>query len=193
MIKINLLPHAKRAKTSDTEKQIILFVLFTAIIVTGIVLTGFWSKGRVSELEKIVQEKQTLRQVQLSRVGRINQLQKELDEIQSNVTAIRQIRLKQQLPVRYVDETVRNIPKDMIWFENLNLNRDGILDIKGVALDNQAFAGYADELRNSPFVRTVSTQRTLSRRVSDLDLVEFHFQVRAGPAIPRQDDESNEH
>ena len=192
MIKINLLPHAKRAKTSDTEKQIILFALLAGIIMAGIVAAGIWSKGKVSRLEETVQEKQVQRQVLLSRVGRMNRLQKDFEEIQSNIRAIREIRLLQQLPVRYIDELVRHLPADMIWFENLNLSREGFLDIRGVALDNQAFAGFIDELRASPYVRTVSTQRTLSRQVQGLDLVEFQFLVRAGPVISRQDDAVHE-
>jgi len=192
MIKINLLPHAKRAKTSDTEKQIILFALLAGIIMTGIIAAGIWSKGKVSRLKETVQEKQVHRQALLSRVGRMNRLQKDFEEIQSNIWAIREIRLLQQLPVRYVDEVVRHLPADMIWFENLNLSREGFLDIRGVALDNQAFAGFIDELRASPYVRTVSTQRTLSRQVQGLDLVEFQFLVRAGPVISRQDDAVHE-
>ena len=192
MIKINLLPHAKRAKTSDTEKQIILFALLAGIIMTGIIAAGIWSKGKVSRLKETVQEKQVHRQVLLSRVGRMNRLQKDFEEIQSNIWAIREIRLLQQLPVRYVDEVVRHLPADKIWFENLNLCRDGLLDIRGVALDNQAFAGFIDEIRASPYVRTVSTQRTLSRQIQGLDLVEFQFLVRAGPVIARQDDAIHE-
>lgn len=182
MIKINLLPHSKRAKASDTEKQIIVFAVLVLIVAAAIVASGIWSGRKIIELEETVQEKQTQRQLLLARVGRINQLQRQLEEIQSNISAIKDIRRKQQLPVRYVDETVRHLPQEMIWFESFNLSRDSVLDIRGVALDNQAFARYVDELRSSPFVRSVSTQRTSSRQVMNLNLVEFQFQIRAGPA-----------
>ncbi len=181
MIKINLLPHASAAKTSNTEKQILAFVFSLVIITAGIFSLGLWSGARVSELDKMVQEKLAQRQAMLSIVTRINQMQKEIDEIQSNIAAIKDVRLRQQLPVIYMEETVRCLPEEKIWFQTLELSEQGILDIRGVALDNQVFAGYVDELRNSAYVRSVSTQRTSSRQIMDLDLVEFQFQVRAGP------------
>lgn len=192
MIKINLLPHAKRAKTSDAEKQVMLFVLLILVVTAAVVSLGIWSGGKVRQLEKVVQEKEAQRQLLMSRVGRVNSLLRELEAVEANIKAIREIRLKQQLPVRYVDEAVRFLPGEKIWFENLNLSRDGVLDIRGVALDNQAFARYVDDLRKSAFVRTVSTQRTSSRQVMDLDLVEFQFQVRAGPEISSRDNKSHE-
>lgn len=183
MIKINLLPHAKRAKASDTEKFILLYLVLLAIICMGIAGTTFWYNGRINSLEEVVQEKETQRQLLLARVGRINQLQRQFEEIESNIRAIKEIRLSQQLPVRYVHEAARFLPEEKIWFEALNLDRGGRMDIRGVALDNQAFARYIDELRTSDFIRSVSTQRTSRRQIQNLDLVEFQFQVRAGPAV----------
>lgn len=192
MIKINLLPHAKRAKSSDTEKQVLLFFLVAAIITAGIGAAAFWSARQIDRLQELVEEKEAQRQILLTKVGRINKLEKKLEEIGSNISAIRKIRLKQQLPVIYVDETVRYMPGEEMWFEALNLNRQGVLDIRGVALDNQTFAAYVDELRNSDYVQSVNTQRTSRRQVMDLDLVEFQFQVRAGPAASGQDQADHE-
>ena len=192
MIKINLLPHAKRAKTSDAEKQVMLFVLLILAVIVTVVSLGVWSGGKVRELEQVVREKEARKQVLMSRVGRVNSLLRELEAVEANIRAIREIRLKQQLPVRYVDESVRILPGERMWFENLNLSREGVLDIRGVALDNQAFAMYVDDLRKSAYIRNVNTQRTSSRRVMDLDLVEFQFQVRAGPDTAGRDSKSHE-
>ncbi|MFN2267000.1 MAG: hypothetical protein ABR542_00850, partial [Desulfonatronovibrio sp.] len=63
MIKINLLPHAKRARTSDTEKQIMLFGLLIIILCTGILAAGIWTQKKISEQEKFVEEKQIQRQL----------------------------------------------------------------------------------------------------------------------------------
>lgn len=192
MIKINLLPHARSARTHSTQKQVIVFLVLCALVTAGIVAMGVWCGSKVSGLTETVQKKQEQRQAMLSRVARINQLRIKIDEIQSNIKSIRDIRLKQQLPVIYVDETVSSLPEEKIWFEALSLNAKGVMDIRGVALDNQAFAGYVDELRNSPYVRSVSTQRTSSRQVMNLDLVEFQFQIRAGPKASRNDHETHE-
>ncbi|MFW5731192.1 MAG: PilN domain-containing protein [Desulfonatronovibrionaceae bacterium] len=189
MIKINLLPHAKRAKASNTEKLILLTGIFLIMLSAGIFTTGLIWKDKIQNLEASIQEKQTLRQNLLKKVGRINRLEKEFEALKDNIAAIRDIRSRQQLPVRYVDEVVRAIPAERIWFEALNLGSDGTMDIRGIALDNQAFAGYVDELRQSPFIQRVTTRRTSRKRVSNLDLVEFQFQVSAGPASSGAQDE----
>ncbi len=192
MIKINLLPHAKRAKASDTEKQVVIFALVLFIITASLAGTGLWLRGKAGELEEQVREKESQRQLLLTRVARINQIEREFKEMESNIAAIKDIRLKQQLPVIYVDEAVRYVPGDRIWFEALNLSRQGVLDIRGVALDNQTFAMYVDELRSSPYVRSVSTQRTSRRQVMNLDLVEVQFQIRAGERRPLPAEEQHE-
>jgi type IV pilus assembly protein PilN len=191
MIKINLLPHAKSAEAQRTQKQVIMFLVLCALVTAGIVVMGVWCGSKVSGLTETVQKKEEQRQAILSKVSRINQMKIKIDEVQSNIKAIRDIRLKQQLPVIYVDETVSSLPEEKIWFEALNLNSKGVIDIKGVALDNQVFAGYVDELRNSPYVRSVSTQRTSSRKVMHLNLVEFHFQIWAGPKTSGNNNETH--
>ena len=181
MIKINLLPHAKRAKTSDMEKQIMLFVLLIIVLCSGILATGIWTQGKTSDLEKLVEEKQIQRQMLLSKVGRVNQLQKELEGMSSNIEAIKKIRSQQQLPVRYIHEMARRLPEESIWFESLNLSRNALLEVSGVALDNQVFARYVDSLRDSPFISSVNTQRTSRRQVANRNLIEFLCQINAGP------------
>ncbi|WP_028573915.1 PilN domain-containing protein [Desulfonatronovibrio hydrogenovorans] len=192
MIKINLLPQAKRARTSDTERQIIVFLVLLLLISASLLTSGLWHRAKINDLERIAAEKRTQRQALLARVARINELQRKFDEVEANIEAIREIRLKQQLPVRYIDETIRKLPGERIWFEALSLDRQGLMDIRGVALDNQAFAGYVDDLRGSPFIRSVSTQRTSRRQVLDLDLVEFQFQVRAGPVVSATEAQQHE-
>ncbi|RQD63914.1 PilN domain-containing protein [Desulfonatronovibrio magnus] len=181
MIKINLLPHSKRAKVSDTEKYLLLYLILLTIVCTSILSIGLMWRGHLSGLEDEVLDLESQRQILLTRVGRLNQLERKFEEIQANIEAIKYIRVRQQLPVRYVDETTVRVPEERMWFEALNLNRNGVMDIRGVAVDNQAFAGYVDSLRSSEFIRSVSTQRTSRREVQNLSLVEFQFQIRAGP------------
>lgn len=181
MIKINLLPYAKRAKTSDTEKQIMLFGLLIIVLCIGILATGVWTRSKISDLEQVVEEKQIQRQLLLSKVGKFNKLQQELEGMNDNIEAIRKIRSQQQLPVRYIDEMARRLPEQAIWLESLNLNRNGLLEVSGVALDNQAFARYVDSLRESRFIRSVNTQRTSRRQVANRNFIEFLCQINAGP------------
>ncbi len=191
MIKINLLPHTKKVQVSNTEKQVVLCLglLFgTCLIFLVLIL---WSGGKVKELERQIEAEQNLRQILLSQVRRINELEKKMEQTGSNLEAIRQIRAIQQLPIRYVESLVQVMPEQSLWFESLNLNREGTLEIQGVALDNQTFAGYVDRLRESGYIRAVSTQRTSRRQVMNQDLVEFDFRIKAGPFLEHEQESSH--
>jgi type IV pilus assembly protein PilN len=73
------------------------------------------------------------------------------------------------------------MPEEKIWLETFTLNGKGAIEMKGVALDNQAFAQYVDTLRQSPFVASVITHRTQLRSIQDLELVEFQCAVSTQP------------
>ena len=184
MIKINLLPHSKRARVKPAEKQLILglgLVLCISLVCAALIL---WSGSRVSSLENRVADLDEQRHELLQQVRHINEIKDKMEQMQSNIRAIREIRTIQPLPVRYIETLVINLPDQRIWFESLDLDPDGTLEIRGVVLDNQVFARYVDELRQSPYVHSVSTRRTSRRQVQDLDLVEFDFRIQAGEPVP---------
>ena len=190
MIKINLLP-TKKAHVSNTEKKVVLCLgLLLGVGFLFLVLI-LWSGVKIKELERQIEAEQNLRQVLLVQVRRVNELEKKMEQIGSNLEAIRQIRTIQQLPIRYVEALVQVMPEQSLWFESLNLNREGTLEIRGVALDNQTFAGYVDRLRESGYIHAVSTQRTSRRQVMNLDLVEFDFRIKAGQFLESEQTSSH--
>jgi type IV pilus assembly protein PilN len=71
------------------------------------------------------------------------------------------------------------MPEEKIWLESFTLNDKGGIEMKGVALDNQAFAHYVNALRQSPFIASVITRRTQLRSIQNLELVEFQCSVSA--------------
>ncbi len=182
MIKINLLPHSKKTRLSATEKQIVLGLGLIAgllVLFTGLIL---WSGSKVADLEEKVQAQEEKRQKLLDKVGEVNELEEKMEEMESNLKAIKEIRSIQQLPVRYVEALIQGLPGQRIWFESLNLNNEDVLEIRGVAADNQIFAQYVDNLRESGYIHKVETKRTSRRQIQDMNLVEFDFQIQAGPS-----------
>ncbi|WP_291320761.1 PilN domain-containing protein [Desulfonatronospira sp.] len=184
MIKINLFPHSKRARLKPAEKQIILglgLVLCISLVCAVLIM---WSGNRVSSLEKSVARLEEQRHELLQQVRHNNEIKDKMQQMQSNIRAIKDIRTIQPLPVRYIETLVSNLPDQRIWFESMDLDPDGTLEIRGVVLDNQVFARYVDDLRQSPYVHSVNTRRTSRRQIQDLDLVEFDFRIQAGEPVP---------
>ncbi|MFW6324902.1 MAG: PilN domain-containing protein [Desulfovibrionales bacterium] len=181
MIRINLLPKQKRVSVSNVEKEVVLYFLLVVLMIVGAFSVNVWVTQQVDVLRAEVSQKQSLRNTLKIKVNKVNQIKKELADIQRKIQIIKQVRDKQGLPIRYVDEVVRNLPADRIWFESFQMNDNGSISIRGVSADNQVFAQYVQNLRSSPFISSVVTQRTSRREIQGLGLVEFSCNIVAKP------------
>jgi len=181
MIRINLLPPEKRPRISTLRLN--LGVLVLAVVVFGgtILLTHLWISEQVKDLARIHQAREAENAALMVEVGWVRRMENEMKAIQDRIEVIKEIRGIQSLPVRYVDALISVLPEERIWFETFDLDKNGVLQVKGVAMDNQSFAAYVEILRTSAFVRGVITERTLRREVQGLTLVEFHCLVMFGP------------
>ncbi|WP_462323856.1 PilN domain-containing protein [Desulfoplanes sp.] len=177
MITINLLPQKRRAKISRIHLELFWSGTFLVCLLVGMGIGYYFIHSHVDSLQATKKQRQSVKSRLLVQAGRVNTLKKELKELEVKISAIRVIRIHQGLPVRYVDEIVSRMPKEKIWLEAFSLNGQGKMEMKGVALDNQAFASYADGLRQSPFIARVTTRRTKLRTVQGLGLIEFQCAV----------------
>jgi type IV pilus assembly protein PilN len=179
MIRINLLPKQKRVSVTNVEKEVVLYILLIVLMMAGIFSFNIWMQEQVGALRAEKSQKESLRGSLQAKVDKVNTIKKELDEIQRKIKIIKEVRTRQGLPIQYIDEVVRSLPAEKIWFETFQLDGKGAIAIKGVAMDNQAFALYVNNLRQSPFIASVVTQRTSRREIQGLGLVEFSFNVKA--------------
>jgi type IV pilus assembly protein PilN len=179
MIKINLLPQSKRVKVSNVGKEAAVFFLAAIILFVGVWGINYWLNAEIKQLQALEQEKQAEQTRLFVKVARVNQLKKTLESVQTKIKIIKEIRQTQNLPIHYIDELISNLPESKIWFESFNLDKEGRINLRGVALDNQIFAYYVQKLRSSPYIKEVITQRTSRRKILTYDLVEFQCQIMA--------------
>jgi type IV pilus assembly protein PilN len=177
MLRINLLPKQKRAKVSNVEKELVLFVLVLAMVGIGAYFTQSWIGSKVDRLQGIKQEKRAVKRQLQRKVARIGKIKDQIEETKEKIEIIKKIRAKQSLPIRYLNELVAQLPKDKIWFESLNLNSGGDLNLSGIALDNQAFASYIQHLRNSEYIRDINLKQTSRKNIKGLGLVSFQCRI----------------
>lgn len=181
MIRINLLPLKKRPKISTLRLDLGILGLTLVFLGGAILLTHLWIAGLVKKLERTHQAREAENMALMAEVAKARRMGNELKVVQDRIEVIKGIRKLQSLPVRYVDALISVLPEDRLWFETFSLDRKGVLQLKGVAMDNQSFASYVEILRTSPYVGGVVTERTLRREVQGLTLVEFHFRVTFVP------------
>lgn len=181
MIRINLLPPEKRPRISTLRLDLGALVLTFVLLGGAIFLSHLWISSEVKALEGVHASREAEDRALMAEVARVRRMETELKAIESKIRIITEIRSVQSLPVRYIDALISLLPEERIWFETFQLDKNGVLQLKGVAMDNQSFAAYVEILRTSAFVRSVVTERTLRREVQGLTLVEFHFRVAFGP------------
>lgn len=179
MIKINLLPQQKRSKSTNVEKGAVFFILAIVLMLGSVYGVDYYFSSELSTLQSSVAAKQQTRALLEKEVAIVNSVIQELKDIETRIKVIKDIRLRQGLPVKYIDEVVVNMPKDKMWFETFTINANGNIALSGVALDNQVFASYVERLRLSKYIKVVDTRRTSRRAVDGLGLVAFECSVMA--------------
>lgn len=187
MIKINLLPQQKRAKVTHAEKDIAVFILVLLVIGSSIFGVDFYFSSQISELRASVESKMLVKKQLEEKVQDVNVILEDLDKVKARVKIIKDVRLRQGLPVRYIDELIINIPKNKMWVDGFTLNANGQITLSGVALDNQSFAYYVEKLRESKYVARVDTQRTSRKTIDGLGLISFQCSVTAKEYFENKD------
>ncbi|ACU90071.1 PilN domain-containing protein [Desulfomicrobium baculatum] len=179
MIKINLLPQQKRTKTTNIEKSFVFFVLGVLLVLGSVFAVDYFFSSQLAELNASVSKKTQTKTLLEKEVAKVNQTIQELQDIDGRIKIIKQVRLRQGLPVKYIDEVVINIPQNKLWFEKFNVDANGNIALSGVALDNQAFVSFVERLRLSKYIASVDTRRTSRREIDGLGLVSFECSVKA--------------
>lgn len=179
MIKINLLPQQKRSKSTNIEKGAVFFVMGILAMLISVFAVDYYFSAELNSLRSAVAAKTQTRDLLQKEVAIVNSVLQELKDIENRIKIIKDIRLRQGLPVKYIDEIVVNMPKDKMWFETFTLNANGNIALSGVALDNQVFASYVERLRLSKYIKFIDTRRTSRRTIEGLGLVAFECSVTA--------------
>lgn len=180
MIKINLLPEQKRAKVANVEKKAVLFLLVLVLLGCGMFFVQNWISSRVDSLRTAASEKNAEKLDLLKKIGTINTLEKKSKEAGQYIEVIKGIRSRQTRPVRFLDELVSNLPRGQIWFESMKMEQYGRLEVTGIALDNQVFAGYVKKLRSSAVIRNVILHQTSRKKIREYNLVAFRCRIESG-------------
>lgn len=179
MIKINLLPQQKRSKPAAVNKDLLFyfsFLLMLLLLVFGV--HTFYSE-KIAELKSDVSKKAEMKKQLQTKVAGVEALVKDVEQIQSRIKIIKDVRIRQGLPVKYIDEIVVNMPESKIWLESFSMAGNGQISMSGVIIDNHSFARYVDALRASKYISVVDTKRTSRRTIDGLDLISFQCSIIA--------------
>ena len=134
MIKINLPPQQKRVRATNAHGDISLFIF--GLIILGALIFGvdYYFSAQKYDLESLVQKKEQTKKLLKVKIAKIKAIQEELKKIKNQIEVIKMVRLRQSLPVQYIDEVASNVPQDKMWLKTFTLNANDNITLTSIAL-----------------------------------------------------------
>ena len=147
MIRINLLGE----KVDHSATYALQGVLYVCSILLSVFLIFLIHDSVVFDKNTKLEEKQALER-RLTKLNVITQRVQELEEkqktLREKLTTIATLKKKKNGPVHILDDLTNALP-EKAWINDLT-QKDGIMSIKGVALDNQTIAEFMAKVGEYP-------------------------------------------
>lgn len=175
MLYINLLPAPKKRITTGPPRFTFILVLSLILLVSGSFFLQNRLNAEIDRLEAVEQRKEQTRRDLQEQLREIHQIEDKLEAIQDRIDIIQEIRSEQRKPLFYFNELLDSIPPDKIWFNSLEMQDNKNMRIEGIAMDNQAFAQFVGNLRNTESFADITLRQTSRQEVAGINLVSFQF------------------
>ena len=176
MIRINLLPGKRRKKAFKLDKRFVPGIAFGVLAVIVMVILFFHLNNQIDSLktDKVIKEERLAElKVQLKEVADYEK-DNELYRLKNKV--IEQLKAKQGLPLRLLDEVSELIPKGL-WITSL-VDSGGVVNLKGFAFTNPNLVNYIQNLKGSKYMTDVTLIESRQKKVGNAMIYEFKLSFR---------------
>ncbi len=157
MIRINLLPFRAARKKENIRRQISVFVLSVVCLVLLMGFVFLNLSRTVAALEADMSSKKKELATYAETTKKIEALKKKIAEVRAKLNVIKELESKKTGPVLLLDELSIAVPKEKLWLTDLN-EKNGILTLKGTAMDNDTVALFMTNLENAKHIVSVDLQ-----------------------------------
>lgn len=179
MVRINLLPVREIRRRVKARGEVIFFAVCFACLLGLLALVSVQQAGKTDGLQEeliVIQQKITLHQETLARMKKLG---KDKELLETQIGVIDKLKAEASLTVRVLDEVARIIPSQRMWLSSL-AQQGGSLKLSGVALDNRTIAGFMEDLKSSPFIKSVTLDNASLKAYAGRDLKSFSLSCAVG-------------
>jgi type IV pilus assembly protein PilN len=186
MIRINLLP-VRALKKKETTRQM-LSILFLSLGCVLLVIL-FFHLSLSSRLNK-VEEQITVYNEEIKKLKidtkDVNKFKTEKEDLQRRLNIIYTLQRAKTGPVRVLDDVATSLP-GKLWLTSVK-EKDGRMELKGVAFDNPTIAKFMINLERSGVIKNVELIISQQLERKDVKLKEFtltcNVQYGSSPSGP---------
>ena len=155
MIRINLLPVRAARKKENIRWQVSVFFL---MVLFGFVVMAYMAVSltrSVSNMNtKIVQAEKELKELEtLSK--KVREIKGKLKKLQAKMDVIQMLEVNRTRSVRILDSLTGLVLADRMWLTNIT-EKNGAVNMKGMAMDNKTIADFMKRLEGSPFFDAIN-------------------------------------
>lgn len=187
MLRINLLPIRQLKKRAKARNQILGTTMGVACIVLICGLLTFLQAGKISAIEASIEDLKREKKSFAPQLAQIAEIKKTKKELERKTDVIDKLKADSSLTVRVLDEVANRVDNNRMWLNSLN-QQGGSLSLTGVALDNETVAQFMDNLKLSPFVRSVDLTSSSQKVVSGRYLKSFSLRCAVAQPISDKED-----
>jgi len=177
MIRINLLSLHEIKTHLDIKREFSIVILSYILVFLSILYLFFnlnAQKRRIkTELNSVQTEIRQYKDVQT----KLSALKKEKRLIEQKLKVISILEAERKKVVAVLDVLADNFLINKMWFEELNLKGDD-LNIKGIALGNEAIAEFMRKLKKAPYFKSVNLIKTEKKNVQQINLTGFSLNCK---------------
>jgi type IV pilus assembly protein PilN len=171
MIRINLLPVRALKKKESMRQTISILALSLGLVVLVILFFHLSLANKIKQVEtQIAAYNEEIRRLKIDTKD-VEKFKAERDDLQRRLNVIYTLQRAKTGPVRVLDDLVTAIP-DKLWLTAVK-EKEGKMEIKGVALDNPTIAQFMTNLEKSGVVKNVELVVSQQVEKKILKLKEF--------------------
>jgi len=174
MIRINLLPFRAARKQENIRRQVSIYFLSVACLLT-LIIYSYLSLS--SELTKLKGEETKLRS-EMASYAKVTQeiarIKKKTKEIQDKFDVIQDLEKQRSRPIRLLKEIATSVPIDRLWLSAI-VEKGGDLTLEGSAMDNDTVALFMTNLEKRKHITSVDLKTTKLRNFPKYKLNAANF------------------
>ena len=191
MVYINLLPVRQIKRKAAARQQIVTTFVSFLVLLAILGVAAFVQISQVNKLKDEIARLNLEKQRHAKTLALIKQLEKDKALVEKRIGIIKQLKKSSSLTVHTLDEVANVTPSDRLWLKTLDQSGSS-LKMSGMALDNRTIAKYMEDLRNSPYIKSVSLATSSLQTYAGRNLKAFSLSCAIGvPEEEKKDELAN--
>jgi type IV pilus assembly protein PilN len=154
MIKINLLPVRAARRKENIRRQVSIFFLCIVFGVSVMVYLTLSMSHKISDVTEDIKVAQTELKRYEDKAEQVKKIKRALKKLEDKMDIIVKLEADRTGPVRFMDALTGYVTPEKMWLTSLS-EKEGSLNLTGMAADNKVVADFMTSLEGSPYFRNV--------------------------------------